>query len=850
MLYLDRFLPTGCKVYGIGFLLLCFLQLTAVKGQGLMFNSNAFMLNKRTSYNVFNYSTPTFKKHLQIRFDLSIWDKENLGYIFNLADKNTSYSLSYIYQNSAYLNFNIDSKCTKKKILLDPSLLGKRKWIKVSVDLDLQNDSVTINIDNKVYHASQLGLGKSIIPKLVFGKNPLYTEVPDMAIKDLQVSDDDQSYYFPLNESNGNIAHDNAGEEMGLIENPVWLINESFYWKEAYDHAFANVAGLNFDPLQHRLLMYQRDSVTFFDPAQSGFYSVATKNSSPLSLLLGKNIFNTSQNKIYAYEVYNDLEPKGSYNLATLDMKTLEWQPVGKATFPQQRHHHNAFYNKNQDSIYLFGGYGSYTYYNAFYVYNTTADSWQRVTFKGDTITPRFFSASGYTGNDNEVYIFGGYGNESGSQIVGGRQYYDLYRVNLQTHTIKKLWTIRPNEIFVPANNLILSPDKKYFYAMCYPHETFKTSIKLYRFSVDNGAYQVVSSPIPVISERIESDINLFMDDKSEQLVCTIQEFIDRTRSIVKVYTLSFPPVTNPNTMQAGLPGASPMTNWKYAGLLVLLIIGGGSVWWLLHKRNSKPLLDALLADESLPEAVDVVEKPKQLINSVYVLGEFAVFNDKGRDVTYLFSPKIKQLFVLILLNSRNGSGIASKKISQLLWPDKDPAKTKNIKGVTFNHLRSIISDIQGIELTFTNDIYLFHIEPEFFCDYLFVTDMLKEPGAVKENMLLQNMEIISRGSLLPDMTETWLDEFKLNFEEGLMEQLVPIIKNVYTTGNYKMVLELCRIVLHIDPFNDITLKYQLKSYRRIKGIDYCKKVYDHYTTEYKKSYGVDYEVTLDKLLL
>jgi two-component SAPR family response regulator len=340
------------------------------------------------------------------------------------------------------------------------------------------------------------------------------------------------------------------------------------------------------------------------------------------------------------------------------------------------------------------------------------------------------------------------------------------------------------------------------------------------------------------------------MDDKSEQLLCTLQEFVDRSRSTIKVYSLSFPPVTNPQVMQAGLPGASPVSRWKYAGLFMLLIVAGGCIWWLLRKRTGQPAMDSPVEDEPELATLPIAEGQKQLVNSVYLLGEFAVFDKKGRDVTYLFSPKIKQLFVLILVNSRNGSGIASKKISQLLWPDKDVAKTKNIKGVTFNHLRSIISDIEGIELTFTNDIYHFEMGQEFFCDYMFVMDILDEPGAVKENMLLQNMEIISRGSLLADVTDTWLDEIKLNFEEGLMEQLVPAIETGYAAGNYKTVLELCRIVLHIDPFNDVTLKYQLKSYRRIKGIDYCKKIYDHYTTEYKKSYGVDYEVTLDKLLL
>src|ERR1700744_6186168 len=399
------------------------------QAQGLMFNANETLLNKRTSYNVFNYTTPTFEDHLRINFDLSLWDNENLGYIFSLAGKNDSYSLSYLYfHNEAKLNFNIDRKSNKLHILLDPSQLGKRKWIKIKVDLDLRANTATICVDGKQYKADKMGFESTMIPKLTFGLNEYYKEVPDMAIKDLMVSDDSKSYLFPLNEWSGNIAHDKTGEEIGLIQNPVWLSNESYFWKPVLNHSFANVAGLNFDPIEDELVMYGRDSLTIYHPGDASPSAAAYKNPMPIPMVLGKSIFNTKEDKIYAYEAYN--ETKGAVNMASLDMKTMQWQSIGKTAFPQQRHHHNIFYNAGQDSLYLFGGYGSFTYYNAIYNYNPQQDKWLKVKFKGDTITPRFFSAAGKAEGADDVYVFGGYGNESGSQIVGGKQYYDLYRIN------------------------------------------------------------------------------------------------------------------------------------------------------------------------------------------------------------------------------------------------------------------------------------------------------------------------------------------------------------------------------------------------------------------------------------
>lgn len=839
-------------VLGIVFYVVAGLFATTAKGQGLMFNANETLLNKRTSYNVFNTITPTFDNHLLINFDLSLWDKENLGYIFSLTGKTDSYSLSYLYyRNEAILNFNIDRKSNKLHMPLSLSQLGKRKWIKIKVDLDLVANSATVWVDNKQYKASDIGFEDSMTPKLIFGLNPYYTEVPDMAIKDLMVSDESKSYFFPLNEWSGNIAHDQSGEEIGMIQNPVWLSNESYFWKPVYTHTFASVAGLNFDPIDDELVMYGHDSLTVYHAENGATAEIPYKNPMPIPMVLGKSIFNTKENKVYAYEAYN--ETKGAVNMASLDMKTLQWQSIGKSAFPEQRHHHNIFYNATQDSIYLFGGYGTYRYYNVIYNYNPQQDKWQVVNFKGDTIAPRFFSAVGKAEGSDDVYLFGGYGNESGSQIVGGKQYYDLYRINLKTHIVKRLWDIHPEkDVFVPANNLVLSKDGKYFYAMCYPHEIFKTSIKLYKFSIADGSYEVMSSAIPVISERIESDINLFFDAKTNQLFCTLQEFADNRKSTVKVYSLAYPPIAVNASFAATKHNRA--TFWAIlTGLVVALtLVSFGGVW--LYKTSRKKL-PATARPFNIPEPetdqpAPIIQKTDEpRINSIKLLGEFAAYDRKGKDITYLFSPKIKQLFLLIFMNSLEANGIGSKKISQVLWPEKDVAKTKNIKGVTFNHLRNIISDIDGIELNFVNDIYVFNLNERFFCDYCLVTAELKKSQDAARELILENFDLINEGSLLTDTADPWLDDFKQHYEEQLLQHLVPQLQQFYTEENYKVVLDLGRLLHLIDPFNDTVLKYQLKSDRRLKGIDHSKKIYDQYVLEYKKSLGVDYQVSFDKLL-
>ncbi len=820
--------------------------------QGLQFNSNDSLLSKRTSYNVFKNSQPEFHDHLAIAFDLSLWDNEHLGYILNITDaKGNSYSLSSIYFNNApYLNFNIDSKSNKINIPLKLSQLKKRNWMKIKLDIDLAKSTVGVFINNKWYRAGGFGFERLMAPKIFFGKNEHYFDVPKMAIRDLTISDSEKTYHFPLNEWAGNKVFSSENDDLGFVENPVWLINESYFWASKLTKNFKEVTGVNFDTASQKLLMFKSDSLFSYDVQRNFLSKQAYANPCPVPLHLGKSIINTKQNVLYAYETLK--APKPAPSIAALDLKTLTWATVGNGTIPEQRHHHNLFYDADQNKFYLFGGYGSYAYYKDFFTYNKQADSWDKVAFTGDNINPRFFSGYSSADDNNNVYIFGGYGNQSGEQVVGGRHFYDLNCVNLSNHSIKKCWEIKsPAEDFVAANNLIISKDKKYFYAICYAHDKPKTSLRLYKFSIKDGSYEIVSGVIPAKGERIESDINLFYNQQQETFYCAIQEFTTPDYSTVRLYSLASPPVKEADYIasQTGKSAPNKSSEYIYSIAVIVAILSFGLGYLKRSKDKSKVIISTEDQDAAVTGAP--AKTDARLNNAVYLLGEFTVYDKSSRDITYLFSPKIRQLFILILLNSKDECGVTSKKISATLWPDKDIAKTKNIKGVTINHLRNIINDINGLELTFVNDTYCFKLDDILFCDYFLVTDTIKHLnafGKASAESILDIFTTISRGDLLQYISEPWLDDVKVNYEESVVTHIQPEIKRIYEEADYKKTIDITRFVLTIDPFNDTAIKYKLKSIRRIKGIEHARKQYEEFAAEYEKSLGVQYTVPFEKI--
>jgi DNA-binding SARP family transcriptional activator len=112
-----------------------------------------------------------------------------------------------------------------------------------------------------------------------------------------------------------------------------------------------------------------------------------------------------------------------------------------------------------------------------------------------------------------------------------------------------------------------------------------------------------------------------------------------------------------------------------------------------------------------------------------------------------------------------------------------------------------------------------------------------------------EHWKLIKRGPLLEDMADPLVDEFKSDYEYRLIAVLQPELKRAFEEGDYRRSLDIARVILALDPFNEEVLKYQLKSYRRLKGIDYSRRAYDQFTQDYERSLGVVYPTSFDKIV-
>lgn len=828
--------------------------------QGLLFQANDKEIKERTSLQIFQEGEiPCFTKNFQLSFELSIRDFDTFGYVFLLKEDQgkTKYSFTYTYldgENSTF-KFNTDGKENHYSLNLRNDALAYQ-WIPVSFAFDLQQDVLTIRIGDNEKKITSLGLKDTFCPHLFFGRYDYILDMPTFAIRNLKLEGDrSHSYTFPLNENEGEEVHTSTGKVLGTVVNPVWLINGSYHWEKLFEYSFQTPSGITFEPDSQRLIIFSQDSLLTYNLLKRQPQKYSYSNKLPVKLQLATHFMNTTDGKLYVYELNN--LPLGDATVAALDLNNQEWKQTGVAALPVQLHHHDGFWDETTGKYLVFGGFGNKRFNNTFLEYDIEADRWDTLSYSGDRIIPRYFSGMAVNKNREHVYVFGGMGNESGEQSVGRNYLHDLYLLDRKQQSVRRLWQNASDHRLVVARDMILTPDEKYIYALCYPEYLSDTYLRLYRLTVDDGTMKALGDSIPMRSEEIMTNANLYYNSLTHEYYCTTTEFDKKGHTVIRTYVLSAPPVSLDEIRSYGSRSSLEIRwLWIMAGIGVLLLAGG--VLFVRKKRGKQR--NAVLESSSVLMSPPVGREPDKSVqgketlakedfesslvrpNAVYLFGPFTVIDRNGRDITHLFSSRLRQVFIYILLHSTH-NGVLSASLNEVFWPDKPDDKVKNLKGVTINQIRKNLAELDGVELVHDKG-YFRLVFTDCYCDY-FRFRTLKNAEEVENELGI----LLMRGKFLDGMDAGMMDHFKQKVEEFLSSFLPLEIERLYQQHKYDAVIRFCNVLFRVDPVNELALAYGMHALNHTGSSQEAILQYSLFVREYRQMMNEEYSTSYAELM-
>jgi len=296
----------------------------------------------------------------------------------------------------------------------------------------------------------------------------------------------------------------------------------------------------------------------------------------------------------------------------------------------------------------------------------------------------------------------------------------------------------------------------------------------------------------------------------------------------------------------------SPFSARFFIGIIILLGVLGFILFRQIRRKRLsetkvKPLPGAISNQKSS------VHGAPEKINC---FGGLKVINSNGKDISLKFSPKIKQLFVLILLHSGLlEKGISSKKLSDYLWPGMSVPKAKNIRGTNIQHLKALLASCSELKLVFQDKLWKFEFADGYFIDLFYVEAKLNETlTSDLENInkeLPELLLILKKGTLFPNMSESWVDPYVDRMSDRIIEFGLKIFRLLPEEKFDSVLLDMAEIISINDPLNEPALRKKISILIRQGKLSLAHSVFDNfvklYFELYKEKYPNDFRSLVDK---
>lgn len=809
---------------------LLFSKASYAQSHGLIFSSFEVAQEKRTSLDLGAGKPLCLGDNFELGFELSFLPNHPayFGYIFRLINqKGQNIDLMYSPNKEAF-NIVIGETLTNITFQVSKDVLFNQ-WSRLQMKVNKGELSFFVN--NKLVNKTKVKLDDDCF-RAIFGvcDHPDFksTDLPPMQLRNVHLLEDGQEEAFwPLREMEGLKAVDSLHDKKATLTNPTWIAPLHLHWQNAYKARVNGNASIAFDSRREELYIIAKDSIYRF-ALKTGLVSATALASGGHHLLRGNaSFFHPQEDRLYNFNIDQQWATAFLHN-------EKKWeQPFDTAELTEYWHH-NRFYSRSGNAMYLMGGYGQLTYKNKVTRYNFATRQWDSLDIKGDDYSPRYLAAVGVSGDS--AYILGGFGSLTGEQMLNPKYLYDLILYDVKAQTCKKVRSLEtPKEPFVFAHSMIIDSTDQSFYALTFPNDRFDSRLQLIKGSLQSSSYMRLGDTIPYTFRDNKSYADVFFARDSKTLIAVTLFNEWDVSSDVKIYTIAFPP----DMLSAEMPvPASGRWKWILLAAGVLLVFGAYAIYRRGKKKDVIPVAPISPVVDNNP----VQEKAPQRA-SIYLFGNFTVTDADGQDITRQFTPLLKEMFLLIVIYTlKHGHGISVENLNEILWNDKSEKAAKNNRSVNMLKLKTILEKLGNGILKKESDKWVFQYAPEeIHIDLAEFFQLAANRSSINKTTIPQILQIVKRGSLLYQTDYPWLDDVKSDISNKVLDILLFAGTTLQTPTDAELLIEIANSIFYFDQVNEQALEIKCKNLIALGRHSLAKNTYEKFAKDYRHMYDEEF---------
>ncbi|MCT4586295.1 MAG: hypothetical protein N4A71_00580 [Carboxylicivirga sp.] len=298
---------------------------------------------------------------------------------------------------------------------------------------------------------------------------------------------------------------------------------------------------------------------------------------------------------------------------------------------------------------------------------------------------------------------------------------------------------------------------------------------------------------------------------------------------------------------------SSDTGNYKVAYLmLILLVIATGVIILMVRKRKPTTIPSTPINQAESPVEKEEIALPA---NGLRIFGTFQWIVDGKVQSISGFSPLLKQIFTYLLLSSiKNDQGVPVAQFTETFWPGFPADKAKDNRGTNVKRLRKILQAFDGIDIVYHEKKWRIEVSNDLFVDIKTFGQyrlQIKEQLANKA-LNLKDVRflllLLQPGNILQNTHAEWLDPYKNQVTEEVIDLLMSIYDDVKSDTNKEINCQLAKTILQFDQLNEFALKVLVKELANAGKHGMAKDEYNRFCKHYAALYGEDFSMNYQQL--
>jgi len=764
----------------------------------------------------------------QVKFDLKILNERYFGYLFSISTNRGDMLLvsfdPFEDQDSIKLNISVNSQPQKIIFTFKKGYFKPLRWMNFDLSIDSDRSILKVKLGSLPEEELELQPFNLTPAIFYFGATTFQIESPAMLIRDFIVKSGEKIFGHWTFKSNPN--NKISGQD-GFLKDGLYLEKAVNSPQLIYEVKENPVAGVDLYILPDNDTLFLASGNRLILTDQYGYlYDDIKLKYDYKDLFRLEPFFDTYHNRILS--IFN-----GHSQISELDRVSGQWMNVDTSGQVSAYNGLKHMINPQDGKIYGFGGYGYFAVRNDLLCYNFQKSKWDIVKSINPPLRPRAGFLLSSLIDNKYYYIAGGRGNNSGKQSDGLVPLHDMWRIditNLQFEQITSTISV-PGQFIIKIGDFNTSDSCLYFTGnMLEPRD--HTHYTFYKYQIFSGKLEKLNE-----IEVNEDETITALKIKNNVLYSTR---IVNLRNHEAYTTLLFRTILK-NSETPNLFNFSPVFAIYTIILTLILVPIGITVYFQTRKRRrnaEKKRTREFKADEI----------------SITTFGTFQINCANSDNNNLKLTNKSEEVLAyLIIFASSLEKAVSTKKLTSDIWPLLDVQSAKNARGISIYRLRQSLYDYPEIKIENSNRGWGLFIGENVNIDFLKYREYskilkycMKDTIKDKIEFVKDWLNIIKTGVFFKGHDNYWLDPFRAELEQDILEIGHEVIACLYATSNYIMVEKTAKILLIWNPIDELTERYLLKSLVSENRIAEAYKHFESFRKSfqdlYDKPYSIDFE--------